>query len=77
MKTGPVIGRNAGADFRPSPEVRANRTSVLVQRASRADGPMPSAEMRHPWIGRRPASDIPSYVRPHAMAYDGRSVNPR
>lgn len=38
MKTGPVIGRNARADFRPSHSVRANRTCVLVQRASRADG---------------------------------------
>lgn len=59
MKTGPVIGTHAGADFRPSHFVRANRTCVLVQRASRADDPMPSAEIRHPWIGRRPERGIP------------------
>lgn len=32
MKTGPVIGTHAGADFRPSHSVRANRTCVLVQK---------------------------------------------
>ncbi|PSM39396.1 hypothetical protein C6Y14_31430 [Streptomyces dioscori] len=28
--------------------VRTDRTVALVQRASRADGPVPSAEIRHP-----------------------------
>ncbi|AQS67788.1 hypothetical protein B1H29_13405 [Streptomyces pactum] len=36
-----------------------DRTVGLVQRASRADGSVPSAEIRHPWFGRRPAWLMP------------------
>lgn len=59
--------------------VRAVRTIVRdAQRASRADDPMPSAENRCPWLvcsGHRPARDIPFNYRPHATAYDARSMN--
>lgn len=57
---------------------RAVRTDLRdVQRASRADGSMSSAEMRRPMAcsGRRPGRDIPSNARRHATAYDARSVN--
>ncbi|AZS85321.1 hypothetical protein ELQ87_14180 [Streptomyces griseoviridis] len=51
------------------------RTVGLVQRASRADGPVPSAEIRHPWFGRRPARVMPSNARDHATAQGGVLVN--
>ncbi|OMI87446.1 hypothetical protein BSZ07_24785 [Streptomyces sp. M1013] len=47
----------------------------LVQRASRADGSVPSAEIRHPWFGRRPAWLMPSNERRHATTQDGAPVN--
>ncbi|POX52991.1 hypothetical protein C3488_06600 [Streptomyces sp. Ru72] len=52
-----------------------DRTVGLVQRASRADGPVPSAEIRHPWFGCRPVWLMPSKMRRHATAYDGAPVN--
>ncbi|QEV27550.1 hypothetical protein CP976_27845 [Streptomyces coeruleorubidus] len=52
-----------------------DRTIGLVQRASRADGPVPSAEIRHPGIGHRPDWLMPSNERRHATAYDGGPVN--
>ncbi|MBP5937220.1 hypothetical protein F3K43_15445 [Streptomyces sp. LBUM 1476] len=52
-----------------------DRTVVLVQRASRADGPVPSAEIRHPWVGCRPAWLMPSNLRRHATAKHGVLVN--
>ncbi|QDN59810.1 hypothetical protein FNV62_32920 [Streptomyces sp. RLB3-17] len=55
--------------------VRTDRTVGLVQRASRADGPVPSAEIRHPWFGRRPAWLMPSNMRGHARACDHAFVN--
>lgn len=63
-KTGPPPLRPCG-----------DRTIGLVQRASRADGPVPSAEIRHPWFGRRPDWVMPSNERRHATAYDGEPVN--
>ncbi|MPY38155.1 hypothetical protein FNH09_45190 [Streptomyces adustus] len=50
-------------------------TVGLVQRASRADGPEPSAEMRYPWFGHRPAWLMPSKMHAHATAYDGAPMN--
>ncbi|OSC71832.1 hypothetical protein CJI59_34990 [Streptomyces sp. Alain-F2R5] len=52
-----------------------DRTVGLVQRASRADGSAPSAEIRHPWFGRRPAWLMPSNKRRHATAQDDAPVN--
>ncbi|QFX81937.1 hypothetical protein GEV49_14055 [Streptomyces sp. SYP-A7193] len=52
-----------------------DRTVGLVQRASRADGSVPSAENRHPWFGRRPAWVMPSNKRRHAPTQDGAPVN--
>ncbi|QFI44930.1 hypothetical protein FQ762_25975 [Streptomyces coelicolor A3(2)] len=52
-----------------------DRTVGLVQRASRADGSVPSAEIRHPWFGRRPAWSMPSNKRRHATTQDGAPVN--
>ncbi|TRO64923.1 hypothetical protein E4K73_15815 [Streptomyces sp. IB201691-2A2] len=57
--------------------VRTDRTVGLVQRASRADGPVPSAEIRHPWFGCRPARLMPSNARCHAKGDDGAFVNTR
>lgn len=36
---------------------------------------MPSAEIRHPWFGRRPACVMPSNKRRHATAHDDAPVN--
>ncbi|TFV32889.1 hypothetical protein E4K10_26595 [Streptomyces sp. T1317-0309] len=44
------------------------RTVALVQRASRADDPEPSAEIRHPWFGCRP---VWSYALEHAPPCHG------
>ncbi|AZM75812.1 hypothetical protein D1J63_13145 [Streptomyces sp. KPB2] len=52
-----------------------DRTVGLVQRASRADGSVPPAEIRHPWVGRRPAWVMPSNKRRHATTQDGAPVN--
>ncbi|RDD85228.1 hypothetical protein DVZ84_31245 [Streptomyces parvulus] len=52
-----------------------DRTVGLVQRASRADGSVPSAEIRHPWFGRRPACLMPWNERGHATAEGGAPVN--
>ncbi|AZP20131.1 hypothetical protein EJC51_31120 [Streptomyces aquilus] len=59
------------------PPVRpcGHRTIGLVQRASRADGPVPPAEIRHPWFGHRPVWLMPSNMRCHADANDGALVN--
>ncbi|KAB1147726.1 hypothetical protein F7R91_11605 [Streptomyces luteolifulvus] len=59
----------------PLPRPCWDRTVGLVQRASRADGPVPSAEIRHPWFGRRPVWLMPSNMRSHATARDGAPVN--
>ncbi|PWI12034.1 hypothetical protein DIZ27_03485 [Streptomyces sp. NWU339] len=49
--TAPMHGPRTGPPLlRPC----RDRTVGLVQRASRADGPGPPAEIRHPWFGRRP-----------------------
>ncbi|PZT68680.1 hypothetical protein DN402_12985 [Streptomyces sp. SW4] len=52
-----------------------DRTVGLVQRASRADGPVPPAEMRRPWFGHRPGGVMPSNSGRHATAHDGAPVN--
>ncbi|PIM70028.1 hypothetical protein CTU88_22525 [Streptomyces sp. JV178] len=52
-----------------------DRTIGLVQRASRADGPEPPAEIRHPWFGCRPDWLMPSNMRRHATPYGGAPVN--
>ncbi|ARP72059.1 hypothetical protein LK07_22425 [Streptomyces pluripotens] len=53
----------------------SDRTVGLVQRASRADGPVPPAEIRHPWFGRRPAWLMPSNARRHANTANGALMN--
>ncbi|PZH04658.1 hypothetical protein C1I97_19220 [Streptomyces sp. NTH33] len=54
---------------------RCDRAVGLVQRASRADGPEPPAEIRHPWFGCRPVSLMPSNTRRHANARNDARVN--
>ncbi len=52
-----------------------DRTVGLVQRASRADGPEPPAEIRRPWFGHRPAWLMPSNMRRHATFCNDGKVN--
>ncbi|QFZ74530.1 hypothetical protein GFH48_15785 [Streptomyces fagopyri] len=69
--TATLRGPGTGPPLRPC----CDRTVGLVQRASRADGPVPSAEIRHPWFGRRPAWLMPSNAHGHARACDHAFVN--
>ncbi|OOV32833.1 hypothetical protein SM007_08600 [Streptomyces avermitilis] len=69
--TAAMHGPWTGPPLRP----RCDRTVGLVQRASRADGPEPPAEIRHPWFGCRPPCLMPSNKRCHATAYDGALMN--
>ncbi|GAA3806886.1 hypothetical protein FNH04_35985 [Streptomyces phyllanthi] len=68
----PLHGPRTGPELlRPCDD----HTVGLVQRASRADGPVPPAEIRHPWFGRRPDWLMPSNMRRHATPRNGALVN--